>query len=324
VSVREANGTTYFVHADWLGTERARSGMNGGLCGSATSQPFGDNATSGGCFTFSPNFFTGKESDPETGLHYFHARFDNNRFYRFQTPDPHNAGANLADPQTWNMYAYVRNNPTTLIDPSGLNPAEPTGGSNGSLYREAGDTLYFFETPEGEEAEEESLSQEKAQNDNPPQQQPAQNQADAQKPPQPAPTDPQTGKPTPPPVPVPGAPEGTGWKWNPDPQNPRGGTWGPDNWKGPNPPRGSWDPDGHWDVDRGGKGPRDHYDPQGNPITPGQAHPGNAPTTQTMMDRMRSITPGPILKWGTAGVVLYIIIDEGSRLYPPRNLVPVP
>jgi len=25
-----------------------------------------------------------------------------------------------------------------------------------------------------------------------------------------------------------------------------------------------------------------------------------------------------------AGVVIYIIIDEGSRLYPPRNLVPVP
>jgi hypothetical protein len=42
-----------------------------------------------------------------------------------------------------------------------------------------------------------------------------------------------------------------------------------------------------------------------------------------MMDKMKSITPGPILKWGTTGVVIYIIIDEGSRLYPPRNLVPV-
>ena len=117
------NGTTYFTHADWLGTERARTDVNGNLCGTATSQPFGDNASSWGCFTLSHNFFTGQESDPETSLHYFHARFDNNRFYRFQTPDPDNAGANLADPQSWNMYAYTRNNPTTLTDPSGLAPA---------------------------------------------------------------------------------------------------------------------------------------------------------------------------------------------------------
>jgi len=27
--------------------------------------------------------------------------------------------------------------------------------------------------------------------------------------------------------------------------------------------------------------PRDHYDPQGNPMTPGQAHPGNSPTERT-------------------------------------------
>lgn len=73
---------------------------------------------------------------------------------------------------------------------------------------------------------------------------------------------------------VPGAPD-LPWKWNPNPQNPRGGTWGPDGWKGPNPPNGVWDPSGHWDIN-GGKGePVDHYDPKGNPITPGEAHPGN-------------------------------------------------
>jgi hypothetical protein len=61
----------------------------------------------------------------------------------------------------------------------------------------------------------------------------------------------------------------------------------------------------------------DRHDPKGNPITPDQAHPG-------MLDRMRSIVPGPIARWGTVEVVVYFIIDEGSRLYPPRNLVPVP
>jgi RHS repeat-associated protein len=39
---------------------------------------------------------------------------------RWYTPDPiGKAAARLDFPQTWNMYAYVRNNPTTLTDPSG-------------------------------------------------------------------------------------------------------------------------------------------------------------------------------------------------------------
>jgi RHS repeat-associated protein len=40
---------------------------------------------------------------------------------RWLSPDPGGLNAvRLDDPQTWNMYAYVRNNPTTLTDPTGL------------------------------------------------------------------------------------------------------------------------------------------------------------------------------------------------------------
>jgi RHS repeat-associated protein len=39
---------------------------------------------------------------------------------RFQSVDPANAGANPADPQTWNAYSYVGNNPLSYSDPDGL------------------------------------------------------------------------------------------------------------------------------------------------------------------------------------------------------------
>jgi hypothetical protein len=41
-----------------------------------------------------------------------------------RSPDPGNAGALNDDPQSWNEYAYARNNPTNLTDPiyiSGVN-----------------------------------------------------------------------------------------------------------------------------------------------------------------------------------------------------------
>jgi RHS repeat-associated protein len=77
----------------------------------------------------------------------------------------------------------------------------------------------------------------------------------------------------PPPVPVPGGGPGNGWKWNPDSLNPRGGTWGPrEPIPGQGQPSASPEGDSHWDVDDG-KGGRQRYDPDGNPITPQQAHP---------------------------------------------------
>jgi RHS repeat-associated protein len=62
--------------------------------------------------------FTGKERDTESGLDNFGARYDASSMGRFMTPDP--LGGHLEDPQTLNKYAYVRNNPTTLTDPTGL------------------------------------------------------------------------------------------------------------------------------------------------------------------------------------------------------------
>jgi RHS repeat-associated protein len=78
--------------------------------------------------------FTGKQRDYESGLDYFGARYlgGGNNLGRFMTPDP--AGSDAADlstPQTWNMYAYTRNNPTTFTDPNGLCTDNATGQDTG-------------------------------------------------------------------------------------------------------------------------------------------------------------------------------------------------
>jgi len=64
--------------------------------------------------------FTGKERDAETQLDYFGARYFDNPFGRFMTPDPLMLQKQkLFDPQQWNMYQYARNNPLRFTDPTG-------------------------------------------------------------------------------------------------------------------------------------------------------------------------------------------------------------
>ena len=71
--------------------------------------------------------FTGKERDTESGLDYFGARYYSNGLGRFITPDwaakavdvPY---AEFSDPQSLNLYSYVRNVPTVKADPDGHCP----------------------------------------------------------------------------------------------------------------------------------------------------------------------------------------------------------
>jgi RHS repeat-associated protein len=127
-----ANGTTYFDHADWLGTERVRSAMAGASCETIASLPFGDGMSTSGSCDPSPMHFTGKQRDSETasvpggtnGLDYFGARYDSSNMGRFMSPDwsaqvepvPY---AKLGDPQSLDLYVYVQDNPVGTADADG-------------------------------------------------------------------------------------------------------------------------------------------------------------------------------------------------------------
>ena len=64
--------------------------------------------------------YTGYEKDIETGLDFAEARMYDNRYGRFTAIDPLLASGKSANPQTFNRYAYVANNPIRSTDPSGM------------------------------------------------------------------------------------------------------------------------------------------------------------------------------------------------------------
>jgi RHS repeat-associated protein len=71
------------------------------------------------CFLLS--HFTAKERDAESGNDYFNARYYSSAMGRFMSPDPIiQNDLRLLNPQRWNKYAYVINNPLILTDPTGL------------------------------------------------------------------------------------------------------------------------------------------------------------------------------------------------------------
>ncbi len=63
--------------------------------------------------------FTSKDRDNETGLDYFVNRYYASTQGRFTSPDDFLNDTHPIDPQTWNLYGYVRNNPLRYIDPDG-------------------------------------------------------------------------------------------------------------------------------------------------------------------------------------------------------------
>jgi RHS repeat-associated protein len=84
--------------------------------------PFGEPWLSFAASNNSEKFTTYQRDDAsgEAGLDYAMARYYASRSGRFMTPDPGHVGANVSDPQSWNAYTYVLNDPINLIDPRGL------------------------------------------------------------------------------------------------------------------------------------------------------------------------------------------------------------
>ena len=83
----------------------------------------------GSCITATETMrFTGKERDAETGLDYFGARYFSGAQGRFTRPDEPLIDQDESDPQSWNLYSYIRNNPLSSTDPTGRKCVQTNNG----------------------------------------------------------------------------------------------------------------------------------------------------------------------------------------------------
>lgn len=124
------NETIQYLTPDHLGSPRVITDNNGNVVSRRDFHPFGEeiNTDLGGRFGIDGytsgdsirQKFTGKERDKETGLDYFGARYYASIQGRWINPDKPLVDQRLEDPQSWNLYNYVRNNPLRYYDEDGF------------------------------------------------------------------------------------------------------------------------------------------------------------------------------------------------------------
>ncbi len=117
------NGQVLYYHADHLGGTNLLTDDSGTIKELIEYEPYGlfsRHEKYGTAQEVANFYFTGKQFDSESGLYFFGGRYYNPAIGRFVTADifvpyPEN-------PQTFNRYTYVYNNPVNLIDPTGHFP----------------------------------------------------------------------------------------------------------------------------------------------------------------------------------------------------------
>ncbi|MBI4198828.1 MAG: RHS repeat-associated core domain-containing protein [Chloroflexi bacterium] len=111
-------GTTIeYVHQDHLGGTIATTNTSGAIAATQEYYAFGELRSSSGTLS-TDRKFTGQRLDATTGLYFYNARYYDASVGRFTAADPIVPG--VSNPQAWNRFSYVTNNPTKYVDPSGL------------------------------------------------------------------------------------------------------------------------------------------------------------------------------------------------------------
>ncbi|MBK7707806.1 MAG: hypothetical protein IPJ30_19155 [Acidobacteria bacterium] len=138
-----------YLTNDHLGSPRINTNENGAVVSRHDYRPYGEEITERRHSQYAADTvrkqFTSYERDGETGLDFAQARYFASGHGRFSSADSPFADQSVSDPQSWNLFVYVRNNPLNFTDPSGLfRWSNALGGT--STDKELADELNQLET----------------------------------------------------------------------------------------------------------------------------------------------------------------------------------
>ena len=130
-----SDGGVKYILSDWQGSTRAVVGNTGHVQSRSDYSAFGEDVGSGtGTRTAQQGFGASDslrqkygltERDDATGLDHTWFRKNENQAGRWTSPDPYDGSMSVGNPQSFNRYSYVENEPTNFVDPSGLFMAPP-------------------------------------------------------------------------------------------------------------------------------------------------------------------------------------------------------
>jgi RHS repeat-associated protein len=120
-----ANGANNYYSFDALGNTTALTGADGSVLNTYSYLPFGVKLSSTGSAS-NPFTFVGQSGvmDDGSGLYFMRNRSYDPTLGRFTQEDPSGFGGGDT-----NLYRYASNNPTTFIDPSGLQGSPPSSNT---------------------------------------------------------------------------------------------------------------------------------------------------------------------------------------------------
>lgn len=125
----KGSGGTQYVFSDRQGSVRVVTNQSGGVMSRQDYQPFGEELGAVEMRLNDPYYggansvrqgYAGMEEDEGSGMNHTLWRKYDPSSGRWTSPDPYGGSMTIADPQSFNRYSYVNNDPVNQVDPSGL------------------------------------------------------------------------------------------------------------------------------------------------------------------------------------------------------------